>query len=314
MMKLILISLVTISLIFLFISVLLQKRDNRRIKALEDKRRMEEEWKKRQIIERRKKEEREELSRRVKEAFASQGFHFVQCPPVVDQSESSGGICFRVAPKKQDNSTTLLTPNRDISDIQWERILEQQRKLTIESNESKVEESVKAPARPTITPELEKKLNEVITQLRLAGIPDQFIHTWLDEHVTLSRLTITKQFKIIFNDYKNVEVELGPLPKTVFLFFLKHPEGELFKCLQDYKQELMDIYGQLTACDDQALVEERINTLVNPIANSINEKCSVVKRAFVQVVGEAVAKHYCIVGRQGEPKKISIDRSLVIWE
>ena len=80
----------------------------------------------------------------------------------------------------------------------------------------------------------------------LKGCPPELILLWLNKSVKLSRLKITKQYKIIFVDYDNMEIMMGPLPKTVFLFYLRHPEGVMFTPLQDYKKELLSIYSHIS--------------------------------------------------------------------
>ena len=160
---------------------------------------------------------------------------------------------------------------------------------------------------------LSEKLDQVMMQLFAEGIPPEMVREWLDSHVILSRLTITSQNKIFLDDFENMEIEMGPLPKTIFLFYLKHPEGVDFFYLQDYSQELMEIYGHLTACDDPEKIKDRIRRLTDPFDNGINEKCSAIKKAFTDKLDDSVARFYYVWGHQGCRKKILLDRSLVRW-
>jgi hypothetical protein len=48
-------------------------------------------------------------------------------------------------------------------------------------------------------------------------------------------------------------------------------------------------------------------------SNSINEKCSRIKEAFVSKIDESIARNYYITGSKSEPKSITLDRSLVIF-
>ena len=57
-----------------------------------------------------------------------------------------------------------------------------------------------------------------------------------------------------------------------------------------------------------------IEDVTNPLLNSINEKCSRIRAAFLAEVDSSLADQYYIVGRSGEPKKITLPRDLVIWE
>ena len=158
-----------------------------------------------------------------------------------------------------------------------------------------------------------KEAEEMIKGLLLKGCPTELILSWLNQNVKLSRLRITKHYKILLVDYDK-EIKMGPLPKTVFLFFLRHPEGVMFSHLQDYKQELKEIYGRVCTNDDLEKMEQSISRLTDPFDNSICEKCAAVKKAFVMNVSDTVAKNYYINGSQGEKKSISLDRNLVEWE
>ena len=156
-------------------------------------------------------------------------------------------------------------------------------------------------------------VKKAIEKLLLTGFPVEVIKSWLEGRVKLSRLRVTRQFKILLVDYGK-EVKMGPLPKTIFLFYLCHPEGVKFSYLQDYVDELRHIYGHLSRNDDPEKMEQSIASLVDPSKNSISEKVNAVKSAFLLEVAEDVAAHYFIKGAQGHKKGIELDRSLVEWE
>ncbi len=128
---------------------------------------------------------------------------------------------------------------------------------------------------------------------------------------TISKLVIDAQYRIFLPDYNNLEIEMGPLPKTVFLFLLKHPEGVLFKDLRPHVNELVDIYAKVGNRLDMGQIRESILELTNPRSNSINEKCSRIKEAFISKINEDLAEHYYVTGNRSSPKGIKLDRSLV---
>ena len=130
----------------------------------------------------------------------------------------------------------------------------------------------------------------------------------------ISRLFITKDFRIILTDYNNMEISLAPLPKTVFLLYLKHPEGILFKHLPEYKKELMEIYAQVSNRENPAEMKQSIEDLIDSTKNSINEKCSRIREAFIKNFDERLAYHYFITGKRDTAKRIKLNRSLVSWE
>ena len=107
-------------------------------------------------------------------------------------------------------------------------------------------------------------------------------------------------------DFNNLEIKLTSLPKTVFFLFLNHPEGIVFKHLSNYKDELMFIYQRIAYRQGIEEMTYSINEICDPRSNSINEKCSRIKEAFVSQFNETIAENYFITGKRGEPKKIKI--------
>jgi hypothetical protein len=109
----------------------------------------------------------------------------------------------------------------------------------------------------------------------------------------LSRLVITKDYRFILEDYHR-EVELQPVHKAVYLLFLAHPEGIEFKFLSKYRQELKDYYLRVAPNIDCQKLEESLDHLVNPLDNAINEKCSRIKKVFLDMMDEYTASYYII--------------------
>ena len=54
-----------------------------------------------------------------------------------------------------------------------------------------------------------------------------------------------------------------------------------------------------------------LERLADPSDNSIYEKCSRIKRAFLQDLSDDIAKNYYVFGEINEPKRVSLSRSLV---
>jgi len=109
----------------------------------------------------------------------------------------------------------------------------------------------------------------------------------------LSRLVITSDYRFILADYQQ-EVELQPVHKAVYLLFLAHPEGIEFKRLGDYRKELTDYYMQTAKMMDKEKIIEGVEHLVNPLDNAINEKCSRIKKVFLELMDEYRASYYII--------------------
>lgn len=130
----------------------------------------------------------------------------------------------------------------------------------------------------------------------------------------LSKLLITKDKRIILTDYDNLEIKMESLPKAVYLLFLKYPDGILFKELSNYRTELMSIYLSISNRDNIETIDKSISLATDPYNNSINEKCSRIREAFLKHFKEELAQHYYITGDRGKPKRIELNRELVKYE
>ena len=153
-----------------------------------------------------------------------------------------------------------------------------------------------------------------VQKLRNKGLNEWTFRGLFKTKAQLSRLIITKDYRILLPDYNNIEVKMEPLVKAVYLLFLKHPEGILFKGLTDYREEMLDIYKKLKPMGLNKRTIQSIEDVTNPLLNSINEKCARIRSAFVKEFDESLAKNYFVTGERGEAKKIALPRDLVIWE
>ena len=131
--------------------------------------------------------------------------------------------------------------------------------------------------------------------------------------IKLSRLTIAKDCTLTLSDYQQ-EVKMEPIVKAIYLLFLNHPEGIAFKYLPDYRKERADIYQKIKPFGLNERAIRSIEDVTNPLLNSINEKCSRIRAAFLPVVDSTLLEQYIIVGKSGEVKKITLPRDLVVWK
>jgi hypothetical protein len=160
---------------------------------------------------------------------------------------------------------------------------------------------------------LQDEIRERVEQLRTYGVDDTIIKALFEEEPKLSRLQVTADYRILLPDY-DIEIKMAPLIKAVYLLFLRHPEGIVFKNMIDYRLELVGIYNKITKYEDFNRIESSIDALVDPTRNSINEKCSRIREAFVSELHEDIAKNYYITGGRLSPKTIKLDRGLVEYK
>ena len=184
--------------------------------------------------------------------------------------------------------------------------------------------------------EIAAELSQLVRELVAAGRSDLLLRSIgvsvLEElrieaaKSRLSRLLITKDYRIILVDYDKKEVEMTPVHKAVYLLFLNHPEGIEFKKLSEYRDELLRYYMATARLMDKQTIMESVDMLVNPLNNSINEKCSRIKSIFLNMMDQYTANYYIISGHTQKHfagsskiwyerlKNIKIPRELVIRE
>lgn len=153
------------------------------------------------------------------------------------------------------------------------------------------------------------EIRERIEKLRLRKVDDVVIRSIFNPAPKLSRLVVTDDFRITLPEFNDMEICLEPLIKSVYLLFLSHPEGILFKNLPDYEDELTTIYKTITNRSDISSIEDSIQRILNPYNNAINEKCSKIRSAFVEKMSDRIARNYYITGDRGCPKYVSIAAS-----
>ena len=154
--------------------------------------------------------------------------------------------------------------------------------------------------------EIAEQVRQLAEKLQMAGRKDLLLKAigapLLEElrieaaRAKLSRLLITKDYRFFLMDYDQNEVELQPVHTAVYLLFLAHPEGIEFKRLGDYREELTRYYMATSKLMDKEKIIEGVDHLVNPLDNAINEKCSRIKKVFLDMMDEYSASYYIISG------------------
>lgn len=157
------------------------------------------------------------------------------------------------------------------------------------------------------------EIRERISKLQLMGVSDFVIRNLIQvPEAKISPLLITSDYRIILPAYDDMEIEMPTLSKVVFFFYLRHPEGLRFKELIDYRKELLDIYYSISNRENLDKLEQSIDELVDSTRNSINEKCSRIRAAFVSQFADELAHNYYITGNYATPKRIKLDRNMLI--
>ncbi len=159
--------------------------------------------------------------------------------------------------------------------------------------------------------ELTAQVTVAIERLKKLGVDYATILNIVKGEPKLSRMVVDERYRIFLPDYQNMEIDMRPTAKALYLLYLKHTDGIAFKDLPDYRDELMKIYGKVSNLSNGDAQREAVEALVNPFQNTINVTCSRVKEAFVSRFNDDLADYYVISGKRGEVKKIKLNRGLV---
>lgn len=158
-------------------------------------------------------------------------------------------------------------------------------------------------------------VRQLIGELRETGVNEEAILELLRPERPVSRLVITSDYHILLPEFGNREVRMSPLPKTVFLLFLRHPEGIVLKEIGDYFIELMEIYKAIVGPRfKEAKARMSLSRICDPLDNSLNEKISRIHEALRNLLDESAAMNYFICGKRSEARQILLPQTLVEWE
>ena len=161
----------------------------------------------------------------------------------------------------------------------------------------------------TLTQEDEQLLREIqerIERLHHSGIRQLLIEQMVRMTVKPSVLRVTDDARLMLTDY-NKEVNMLPIDKLVYIFFLRHPEGVALKDMADHKKELTGLYQRVLSIEKLSKTQSKsVDLLCDPLNNSINEKLSRIRQAFRAVAHDSVANCYVIQGERGEKRSITL--------
>lgn len=159
-----------------------------------------------------------------------------------------------------------------------------------------------------------KELERIVSALEVKGISRAVIQQYIHEEEKLSRMVITPDYHILLPDYNNIEINMHPLSKAVYFFFLLHPEGVILKHLPDYSKELYNIYMQLRPKTHPLRLKVTIEELTDPLNNRMNEILSHIRYAFTCKFDKRLAANYYVNGSKGMEYKITLNPELIDWE
>ena len=111
-------------------------------------------------------------------------------------------------------------------------------------------------------------------------------------------------------DLGDLQINLTPKEKTLYLLFLNHPEGIHLSYLVDHKEELKSYYSMLTRSGSMEQVETMINNMIDYTkAGDVSIQFSRIKNKFLAALGEFGSQYS--IEKVGDKHKIVLNRELV---
>ena len=132
-----------------------------------------------------------------------------------------------------------------------------------------------------------------------------------DANATVSPIRFDSDFNISLPLYPQITIKLAPLPKALYILFLKHPEGIVLKDIQEHESELRSIYGAVSGRKNPTVLNKMFKTLTNPLVNPLHKNISIIRRSFLSRLRSDIAQNYIPAHGRTRAHNIPIDASLV---
>lgn len=108
---------------------------------------------------------------------------------------------------------------------------------------------------------------------------------------TMPMLVVNRDRKIIFPEYNEMELKMSAASRTLYIWFLLHPEGCRLKELSKHRADFIDIYEEVHPGSNY--VEESVDALLKP--DKLNQNLSRIKKMVRSIIiNDDIAHHYFI--------------------
>ena len=118
-------------------------------------------------------------------------------------------------------------------------------------------------------------------------------------------------YNIILPEHNNMIIEMDPLPKSLYILFLRHPEGIQIKNISDYRYELECIYRSVSRRNNPTVIKRVIEEVTIPLNNTIYKNISLIRAAFYNRLAVETARHFVPIRRNKEDNLLTLDCTFV---
>ena len=117
------------------------------------------------------------------------------------------------------------------------------------------------------------------------------------------RLLVNGNMKIVLPELDEMEIKMPAMCRTLYILFMKYSKqggGIVLKNIDEYRDEILDIYGLVKPGANESRVRTTVDNLCDPLSDSLNQMISRINRCVKNVITDkASAKHYIIAGTKG---------------
>ena len=128
---------------------------------------------------------------------------------------------------------------------------------------------------------------------------------------TVSPIHFDNKFNITLPLYPQITIKLEPLPKSLYILLLHHPEGIVLKEIQDYESELKEIYSAVSGRKNKSVLDRMFKTLTDPNENPLHKNLSIIRRCFLSKLRFDLASRYIPCHSRAKAHSIPIDANLI---
>ena len=129
--------------------------------------------------------------------------------------------------------------------------------------------------------------------------------------VEVSPIRFDSKFNIILPLYPQIKIKLDPLPKSLYILILQHPEGIVLKEIQEYANELKSIYCAVSGRKNPTVVNRMLKALTDPTENPLHKNLSIIRHCFMSKLRFDLAQNYIPAHGRSKAHNIPIDCQLV---
>ena len=141
------------------------------------------------------------------------------------------------------------------------------------------------------------QIKTLLRQLRTKGATEKEIDSLLSDQQP-GRAYINTQGKLVLPDEGGVQIKLTPMERTLYILFLRYPEGINADELWRYWDELCQIYGSQMIYDDKDLIEDAVEGICDEEKVTWYTNVSRIKKKVSDKLGKRAAEQYII--KRGE--------------